>query len=109
MRNSTYTVVPIEDHKIWIEQCFAARTIREHFGLEKSLAYLVSEKLFTFIGVAAWHGAYAAELPAFATEVSQIFSVDEIAECLDQMERRRGNCTAIRTWLETPESAATAL
>ncbi len=35
----------IEFHKVWIEQCEAARDIREAFGLEKAIGYLVGEKL----------------------------------------------------------------
>ncbi len=35
----------IEFHKVWIEQCEAARDIREAFGLEKAIRYLVGEKL----------------------------------------------------------------
>jgi hypothetical protein len=32
-------------HKIWQEQCEATRTIRERFGVENALDYLVGEKL----------------------------------------------------------------
>ena len=31
----------IEFHKIWIEQCGATRDIRDDFGLEKTLGYLI--------------------------------------------------------------------
>ena len=31
----------IDFHKIWIEQCEAARSIREEFGIEKALGYLI--------------------------------------------------------------------
>ena len=30
-----------EFHEIWIEQCEAARDIREAFGLQKALGYLI--------------------------------------------------------------------
>ena len=33
-----------EPHKIWIEQCEAARGIEEEFGTQKALDYLVGEK-----------------------------------------------------------------
>jgi hypothetical protein len=32
---------PIEFHKIWIEQCEAAGGIRERFGLQNALQYLI--------------------------------------------------------------------
>jgi hypothetical protein len=37
-----------EFHKIWIEQCEAARDIREGFGVEKALGYLIGEKLLNY-------------------------------------------------------------
>ena len=39
----------IEFHKIWVDQCVATEGIRDHFGLESALDYLVGEKLFTFL------------------------------------------------------------
>ena len=39
----------IEFHKIWIEQCEAARDIREGFGLEKAIGYLIGEKFLNFL------------------------------------------------------------
>ena len=35
-------------HKIWQEQCEATRTIRERFGVENALDYLIGEKLLIF-------------------------------------------------------------
>ena len=34
----------MELHKIWIEQCEAARGIEDEFGTQKALEYLVGEK-----------------------------------------------------------------
>jgi len=42
----------IEFHKIWIEQCEAARDIREAFGLQKAIGYLIGEKLLDFLRAA---------------------------------------------------------
>ena len=39
----------IEFHKIWIDQCEAARDIREGFGLEKVIGYLIGEKSLNFL------------------------------------------------------------
>jgi hypothetical protein len=36
-----------EYHKIWVEQGAATEDIRERFGLERALDYLVGEKLFS--------------------------------------------------------------
>jgi hypothetical protein len=35
-------------HKIWQEQCEATRAIRERFGVENALNYLVGKKLVNF-------------------------------------------------------------
>jgi len=41
-----------EFHKIWIDQCEAARDIREAFGVQKALGYLIGEKLLNFLRAA---------------------------------------------------------
>ena len=39
-------------HKIWIEQCEAARGIEDEFGTQKALDYLVGEKFLDFLEAA---------------------------------------------------------
>ena len=46
-------------HLVWIEQCEAARTIRERFGLEAAFDYAVGEKLMNFARAARDHPAFA--------------------------------------------------
>jgi hypothetical protein len=41
-----------EFHKIWIDQCAATEDIRDHFGLQSALDYLIGEKLFSFLRAA---------------------------------------------------------
>ena len=74
-------------HQIWIEQCEAARTIRERFGLEAAFDYAVDEKLMNFASAARDHPAFARELPRFISEVRRMFSADEIRNHLAQLER----------------------
>ena len=62
-----------EFHEIWIEQCEAARDIREAFGLQKALGYLIGEKLLNFLRAADEDPAFAGELPRFVAEIKQIF------------------------------------
>ncbi len=38
--------------KVWIEQCEAARRIKDNFGVPNALAYLVGEKFLNFLEVA---------------------------------------------------------
>jgi hypothetical protein len=76
-------------HKIWIDQCEATEGIRERFGLEDALHYLIGEKLFSFVDAAEDDPYFAAELPAFVAEIRRIFSAAEIAEFLNQLERMK--------------------
>jgi hypothetical protein len=50
-------------HKIWQEQCEATHAIRERFGVENALDYLVGEKLLNFAKAADQDPEFAAEPP----------------------------------------------
>lgn len=76
-----------EFHEIWIEQCEAARDIREAFGPQKALGYLIGEKLLNFLRAADEDAAFAAELPRFVAEIKQIFERTEIEAYLDTVHR----------------------
>ena len=76
-------------HQIWIEQCEAARTIRERFGLQAAFDYAVGEKLMNFASAASEHPAFARELPRFVSEVRRMFSADEIRSHLARLEREQ--------------------
>src|SRR2546427_672797 len=68
----------IQFHKIWMEQCEATEGIRERFGLDNALRYLIGEKLFSFVQASEQDSDFAAELPAFVVEIRRIFSAPEI-------------------------------
>ena len=74
-------------HKIWIEQCDAAQTIKVRFGLTAAFDYLVGEKLMSFASAASRHPDFARELPRFVFEVRRMFTPDEIGAQLAQIER----------------------
>ncbi|MGZ8388209.1 MAG: hypothetical protein ACXW3R_08115 [Rhodoplanes sp.] len=82
-------VDPRKLHEIWNEQCEAARTIRDRYGLEAAFDYLVEEKLLNFAEAASEHRAFAQELPRFVSEVRRIFTAEEIAVQLKRIERER--------------------
>jgi hypothetical protein len=79
----------IQFHKIWIEQCEATEGIRDCFGLEDALDYLIGEKLFHFVQAAEQHPEFAAELPAFVAEVQRLFTAGQIRDYLDDLEKRK--------------------
>ena len=79
----------IEFHKIWVDQCNATEGIRDHFGLEDALDYLIGEKLFTFLAASERDPQFAAEVPAFVAEIRRIFTAAEIRDYLDRLERTK--------------------
>ena len=74
-------------HKIWIEQCEAAQTIKARFGLTAAFDYVVGEKLMNYASAASIHPDFARELPRFVSELRRMFTPDEIGAHLAQIER----------------------
>jgi hypothetical protein len=74
-------------HKIRIEQCEAAQTIKARFGLTAAFDYLVGEKLMSFASAASRYPDFARELPRFVSAVRRMFTPDEIGAQLAQIER----------------------
>jgi hypothetical protein len=77
----------IEFHKIWIAQCEAARNIKDAFGVDKALGYLIGEKFLNFLQVSDGHPEFAAELPRFVETIKEIFEPGEIRAYLDGTRR----------------------
>jgi hypothetical protein len=73
-------------HEIWAEQCQATREIKEHFGLQNALDYLLGEKLLNFADAADTHPEFAAELPRFQAAVWDIFNQYELAGYLTTLK-----------------------
>ena len=63
---------------IWLDQCEAARDIRDAWGTRKALGYLVGEKFLNFIRAAGSDPSWAAKLPLFSTEIRRIFTYEEL-------------------------------
>lgn len=80
---------PIHFHKVWIDQCEAAEGIRERFGLEDALGYLIGEKLFHFVQASEQHPEFADELPAFVAEIRRLFTAEEIDDYLGRLEQTK--------------------
>jgi hypothetical protein len=77
----------IQFHKIWIDQCEATEGIRDQYGLQRALDYLICEKLFSFVAAAEQRAEFAEELPHFVAEIRRIFTAQEICSYLDDLER----------------------
>ena len=63
---------------IWIEQCEAARDIRDAWGARKALGYVVGEKLLNYIRAADSDPSWAVKVPLFAAEIRRIFTTEEL-------------------------------
>jgi hypothetical protein len=63
---------------IWIDQCEAARDIRDAWGTRKALGYLIGEKLLNYIRASDSDPSWAAKLPLFAAEIMRIFTTEEL-------------------------------
>ena len=77
----------IEFHKIWIAQCDAARDIKEAFGLDKAIGYLIGEKFLNFPEASDRHSEFAGELPRFVEEIKEIFEPAEIGAYIEGVRR----------------------
>ena len=73
----------MKPHKIWIEQCEAARGIEAEFGTQKALAYLIGEKFINFLEAAEDDADFRAEIPDFVEEIKTIFERWQLAEYLE--------------------------
>ena len=73
----------MEFHKIWIEQCEAARGIEDEFGVQKALDYLIGDKFLNFLEVAETDADFRAEIPAFVAKIKAIFERWQLAEYLE--------------------------
>ena len=71
-------------HKIWIEQCEAAKTIEGEFGFEKAIEYLVGEKFINFLDAAETDASFRGEIPAFVAEIKLMFERWQLAVYLDK-------------------------
>lgn len=75
-----------EFHKIWIDQCAAAEGIRERFGVNDALRYLVGEKLLRFMEVNHERPEFAVELQQFANRIRELFDTHEIVPFFAALE-----------------------
>ena len=75
-----------EFHRIWIDQCAAAEGIRERFGVNDALRYLVGEKLLLFMAVSHEQPQFAAELPQFVNRIRDLFETHEIVSFFAALE-----------------------
>ncbi len=78
-----------EPHEIWIEQCEAAKTIRQRYGVQAAFDYIVGEKLLNFAFAAGQHPAFARALPQFVSRVREMFTPEQIRTHLERIEHQR--------------------
>jgi predicted O-linked N-acetylglucosamine transferase (SPINDLY family) len=96
----------VQFKRIWIEQCQAARRVKEHFGLADALDYLIGEKLLTFAEVAEQRAEFMQELPDFLQEICAVFTLEETSEYATQIECSRPLSPVQRNTLRAISSAS---
>jgi hypothetical protein len=63
---------------IWIEQCDAARDIRDAWGANKALGYLIGEKFLNYLRTSDSSSDWREKIPLFIEEIKRIFTVEEL-------------------------------
>ncbi len=71
----------------WTEQCEAAEGIREQFGPDKALGYLVGEKFVTALRYAHSYPDMAKGIPEFAARIREIFDPHELTAWFSTVRR----------------------
>ena len=79
----------IEFHKIWIDQCEAAEGIRERYGPQDAIRYLIGEKLLRFLEACGDHPNFDDELPNFVAKIKEIFEPHEIVAFFEDADSGR--------------------
>ena len=77
----------MEFHKIWIEQCEAARGIEDEFGTQQALDYLIGDKFLNFLEAAETNADFRAEIPAFVAEIKTIFEPWQLGQYLETAKK----------------------
>jgi hypothetical protein len=93
----------MEQCKVWVEQCEAARRIEDEFGVRDALAYLVGEKFLNFLEASETHADFRAEIPSFVVEIRTIFEPWQLAEFLETARQTGPFDPALRDEEATPE------
>lgn len=73
----------MEQHKIWVETCEAARGIELEFGTQRALDYLVGEKFINFLEAAEDDRDVQSQIPAFVAEIRSMFERWQLAQYLE--------------------------
>jgi hypothetical protein len=74
---------------IWIEQCSAARDIRDAWGTNKALGYLIGEKFLNYLRASDSSSDWREKIPLFTEEIKRIFTVEELKTYFATTTRRR--------------------
>jgi hypothetical protein len=72
---------------IWREQCDAARSIKERFGTQKALGYLIGGKLLAYMRAVNARPDLEADLSRFVAEIKSIFEPLELDAYLSGVRR----------------------
>lgn len=73
--------------KLWIEQVEAAEGIRDEFGLDKALGYLVGEKFLNHLQFSEMSEEFRMETASFVQAIKDSFEPWELRQYFDSVTR----------------------
>lgn len=91
-----------ECRKQWQDECEAGARIKENYGLEKALEYLIRGKLACFLERGKEEPVFLEELPNLVSAIQDVFERHEIETYLKNVTHLRPYGRRIRKLLMTP-------
>ena len=74
-------------HKLWIEQVEAADGIRDEWGLEKALGYLIGEKFLKHLQYSENAEEFRKEIAPFVQAIKESYEPWELRQYFDSVKR----------------------
>ena len=93
-------------HRLWIEQVEASAGIREEFGLDKALGYLIGEKFLNHLEYAEKDEEFRDEIEPFVKAIKEEFEPWELQKYFDIVKRvgTEGHCFTDEEYKEVMET-----
>jgi|SRR3989339_704074 len=74
-------------HKLWVEQVEAAEGIRDNWGLDKALGYLIGEKFLKHLQYSEKAEEFRGEIAPFIQAIKDKFEPWELRQYFDSVKR----------------------
>lgn len=78
-----------EHHKIWLDQCEAAKQLEGEFGVQQAFDYLIGKKFLNFLEAAETDADFRVEILAFLAKIKEIFERWRLAQYVEMAGERK--------------------